>query len=50
MANKNVKAKNPRTRAIVSLVVILVVVALAGYVALFGIGKGTSIHYVKPWG
>ena len=50
MANKNVKAKNPRMRAIVSLVVILVVVALAGYVALFGIGKGTSIHYVKPWG
>ena len=50
MANKNVKAKNPRTRAIVSLVVILVVVALAGYVALFGIGKGTFIHYVKPWG
>ena len=50
MANKNVKAKNPRTRAIVSLVVILVVVALVGYVALFGIGKGTFIHYVKPWG
>ena len=50
MANKNEKAKNPRTRAIISLVVILVVVALAGYVALFGIGKGTSIHYVKPWG
>ena len=50
MANKNVKPKNPRSRAIVSLVVILVVVALAGYVALFGIGKGTFIHYVKPWG
>ncbi|MGN0758938.1 MAG: preprotein translocase subunit SecD, partial [Candidatus Ventricola sp.] len=50
MANKNVKPKNPRSRAILSLVVILVVVALAGYVALFGIGKGTSIHYVKPWG
>ena len=50
MANKNEKAKNPRVRAILSLVVILVVVALVGYVALFGIGKGTSIHYVKPWG
>ena len=50
MANKNVKQKNPRTRAILSLVVILVVVALAGYVALFGIGKGTMINYVKPWG
>ena len=50
MANKNEKAKNPRVRAILSLVVILVVVALVGYVALFGIGKGTSVHYVKPWG
>ena len=50
MANKNVKPKNPRTSAILSLVVILVVVALAGYVALFGIGKGTWINYVKPWG
>ena len=50
MANKNVKQKNPRTSAILSLVVILVVVALAGYVALFGIGKGTMINYVKPWG
>ena len=44
MANKNVKPKNPRSRAIVSLVVILVVVALVGYVALFGIGKGTTNH------
>ena len=50
MANKNVKQKNPRTRAILSLVVILVVVALVGYVALFGIGKGTRINYIKPWG
>ena len=50
MANKNEKAKNPRVRAILSLVVLLVVVALVGYVALFGIGKGTSVHYVKPWG
>ena len=50
MANKNVKQKNPRTCAILSLVVILVVVALAGCVALFGIGKGTMINYVKPWG
>ena len=50
MANKNAKAKNPRTRAIISLVAILVVVAICGYVALFGIGKGTMIHYLKPWG
>lgn len=47
MANKHA---NPRTRAILSLIVILVVVALAGYVALFGIGKGTMVHYLKPWG
>ena len=50
MASKNVKPKNPRTRAIVSLVAILAVVAICGYVALFGIGKGTMINYVKPWG
>ena len=50
MANNKAKAKNPRTRAILSLIVILVVVAVVGCVALFGIGKGTSIHYLKPWG
>ena len=50
MANKNAKPKNPRTRAIVSLLAILVVVAVCGYVALFGIGKGTMINYLKPWG
>ena len=50
MANKNAKPKNPRSRAIVSLLAILVVVAVCGYVALFGIGKGTMIHYLKPWG
>lgn len=50
MANKNAKPKNPRVSAIVSLVAILVVVAVCGYVALFGIGKGTMINYVKPWG
>ena len=50
MANNKAKAKNPRTRAILSLIVILVVVAVVGCVSLFGIGKGTSIHYLKPWG
>ena len=50
MAKKNAKPKNPRTRAIVSLVAILVVVAVCGYVALFGIGKGTMVNYLKPWG
>ena len=50
MANKNAKPKNPRARALVSLVAILLVVAVCGYVALFGIGKGTMINYLKPWG
>ena len=50
MANKNAKPKNPRARALVSLVAILAVVAICGYVALFGIGKGTMINYLKPWG
>ena len=50
MANNKAKAKNPRLRAILSLIVILVVVAAVACVALFGIGKGTSIHYLKPWG
>ena len=50
MANKNAKPKNPRVRAIVSLAAILVVVAICGYVALFGIGKGAMINYIKPWG
>lgn len=50
MANKNAKPKNPRTRAILSLVAIVLVIAVAAYVALFGIGKGTSVNYLKPWG
>lgn len=50
MAKKSVKTKNPRTRAIVSLVAIVIVVAVAAYLALFGFGKGTMIHYLKPWG
>lgn len=50
MANKHAKAKNPRKRAIVSLVATLVVVAVCAYLALFGFGKGTMINYLKPWG
>ena len=50
MAKNSVKTKNPRTRAIVSLVAIVIVVAVAAYLALFGFGKGTMIHYLKPWG
>ena len=50
MAKNNAKPKNARKSAIVSLVVILAVVAVVGYVALFGIGKGTMINYLKPWG
>lgn len=50
MANKHAKAKNPRKRAIVSLVATVVVVAVCAYLGLFGFGKGTMINYLKPWG
>lgn len=50
MANKHAKAKNPRIRAVISLVAIVVVVAVCAYLGLFGFGKGTMINYLKPWG
>ena len=50
MANKHAKAKNPRIRAVISLVAIVVVVAVCAYLGLFGFGKGTMISYLKPWG
>ena len=50
MANKHAKAKNPRNRAVISLVAIVVVVAVCAYLGLFGFGKGTMINYLKPWG
>ena len=50
MANKHAKAKNPRIRAVISLVAIIVVVAVCAYLGLFGFGKGTMINYLKPWG
>lgn len=50
MAKKSARAKNPRRNAVISLVVILALVAVAAYLALFGVGKGTMIHYLKPWG
>ena len=50
MANKHAKAKNPRARALISLVAIIVVVAVCAYLGLFGFGKGTMINYLKPWG
>jgi len=50
MANKHAKAKNPRIRAVISLVAIVVVVAVCAYLGLFGLGKGTMINYLKPWG
>lgn len=50
MANKHAKAKNPRVRAVISLVAIVVVVAVCAYLGLFGFGKGTMINYLKPWG
>ena len=39
MANKHAKAKNPRIRAVISLVAIVVVVAVCAYLGLFGFGK-----------
>ena len=50
MANKHAKAKNPRIRAVISLVAIIVVVAVCAYLGLCGFGKGTMINYLKPWG
>ena len=50
MAKKTAKPKNLRLRAAVSLAAILVVIAVAAYLALFGFGKGTMINYLKPWG
>ena len=50
MANKHAKAKNPHSRAVISLVAIIVVVAVCAYLGLFGFGKGTMINYLKPWG
>lgn len=50
MANKHAKAKNPRIRAVISLVAIVVVVAICAYLGLCGFGKGTMINYLKPWG
>lgn len=50
MANKHAKAKNPRIRAVISLVAIVVVVAVCAYLGLLGFGKGTMINYLKPWG
>ena len=50
MANKHAKAKNPRIRAVISLVAIVAVVAVCAYLGLFGFGKGTMINYLKPWG
>ena len=49
MSGKKTKA-SPRTRAVIQLAVILVVIVAAGCLALFGFGKGTMINYLKPWG
>ena len=49
MAGKQTKG-NPRSRAVVALCIILVVVAAAGCLALRGFGKGRMINYLKPWG
>ena len=49
MSGKKTKVSG-RTHAVIQLAVILVVVILAGSLALFGFGKGKMINYLKPWG
>ena len=44
------KQQNPRRKAILSLVAVVVIILVAGYLALFGFGKGRMINYLKPWG
>lgn len=49
MAGKKANG-NPRTRALLSLCIVFVLIVVAGYLALFGFGKGRMINYMKPWG
>ena len=49
MSGNKTKAGS-RSRAIIQLAVILVVIVVAGCLALFGFGKGKMINYLKPWG
>ena len=48
MSGNKTKAGS-RSRAIIQLAVILVVIVVAGCLALFGFGKGKMINYLKPW-
>lgn len=50
MANKKLGGKNRKAISIAQLCVILVLIVLAGFVALNGFGKGTMVQYMKPWG
>ena len=47
MANNN-KSK-PKTKALISLIAILVIACLVGFLGLNGFGKGRMINYLKPW-
>ena len=42
MAGKKASG-NPRTRALLSLCIVFVLIVVAGYLALFGFGKGRMI-------
>ena len=42
--------KNPKRNAIISLLVIICLIVVVGYLALCGFGKGRMINYLKPWG
>ena len=50
MAKNKMKAKNKKAVSITQLIVILVLTAVAAFLALNGFGRGTMVHYMKPWG
>ena len=50
MANKKLGGKNRKAVSVAQLCVILILIVLAGFVALNGFGKGTMVQYMKPWG
>ncbi len=48
MAKK--KITHRRRNSIVSLLVVVVLICVVGFVALNGFGRGFMVHYLKPWG
>ena len=50
MANTKFKRKNRKGVSAVQLALILLVIVVAGYLALNGFGRGTMVRYMLPWG